>query len=110
MLIFCEKILQVYKRLVEIGRVALINSGPDEGKLCVIVDVVDQNRVSVFTDYISILYERSEVNIMSIIRYKCFYQYYRLIKHHLGSCKWGLIPFVYLKRSISKLIMSFAHS
>ncbi|KAM7441290.1 60S ribosomal protein L14 [Porites harrisoni] len=34
----------VYKRLVEIGRVALINSGPDEGKLCVIVDVVDQNR------------------------------------------------------------------
>lgn len=68
MLIFCEKILQVYKRLVEIGRVALINSGPDEGKLCVIVDVVDQNRVSVFTDYISILYERSEVNIMSIIR------------------------------------------
>lgn len=36
----------MYKRLVEIGRVALINSGPDEGKLCVIVDVVDQNRVS----------------------------------------------------------------
>lgn len=68
MLIFCEKILQVYKRLVEIGRVALINSGPDEGKLCVIVDVVDQNRVSVVTDYISILYERSEGNIMSIIR------------------------------------------
>lgn len=68
MLIFCEKILQVYKRLVEIGRVALINSGPDEGKLCVIVDVVDQNRVSVVTDYISILNERSEVNIMSIIR------------------------------------------
>lgn len=65
---FVKKILQVYKRLVEIGRVALINSGPDEGKLCVIVDVVDQNRVSVFTDYISILYERSEVNIMSIIR------------------------------------------
>jgi len=39
----------VYKRLVEIGRVALINSGPDEGKLCVIVDVVDQNRVSQFS-------------------------------------------------------------
>lgn len=45
-LIFSGWILQVYKRLVEIGRVALINSGPDEGKLCVIVDVVDQNRVS----------------------------------------------------------------
>ena len=38
----------MYKRSVEIGRVALINSGPDEGKLCVIVDVVDQNRVSEF--------------------------------------------------------------
>jgi len=37
----------VFKRFVEVGRVALINSGPDEGKLCVIVDVVDQNRVSI---------------------------------------------------------------
>ena len=37
----------MFKRFVEIGRVALINSGPDEGKLCVIVDVVDQNRVSI---------------------------------------------------------------
>lgn len=34
----------MFKRFVEVGRVALINSGPDEGKLCVIVDVVDQNR------------------------------------------------------------------
>ena len=41
----------MFKRLVEIGRVALINSGPDEGKLCVIVDVVDQNRVSELTMY-----------------------------------------------------------
>ena len=37
----------MFKRFVEVGRVALINSGPDEGKLCVIVDVVDQNRVSI---------------------------------------------------------------
>ena len=40
------RLLQVYKRFVEIGRVALINDGPDQGKLCVIVDVVDQRRVS----------------------------------------------------------------
>lgn len=33
-----------FKRFVEIGRVALINYGPDEGKLCTIIDVVDQNR------------------------------------------------------------------
>lgn len=35
-----------FSRFVEIGRVALINYGPDEGKLCTIVDVVDHNRVS----------------------------------------------------------------
>jgi len=36
-----------YKRFVEIGRVALVNYGPDKGKLCTIVDVVDENRVLV---------------------------------------------------------------
>ena len=35
----------MYKRFVEIGRVALINEGPDQGKLCVIIDVIDQRRV-----------------------------------------------------------------
>ncbi|XP_064611234.1 large ribosomal subunit protein eL14-like [Liolophura sinensis] len=37
----------VLERLVEIGRVAFIAFGPDEGKLCVIVDVIDQNRALV---------------------------------------------------------------
>jgi hypothetical protein len=36
-----------FKRYVEIGRVALINFGEDYGKLVVITDVVDQNRVSI---------------------------------------------------------------
>lgn len=36
---------QVFKRFVEIGRVALINTGPCEGKLCVIIDVIDQRKV-----------------------------------------------------------------
>lgn len=36
-----------FKRFVELGRVALIQFGPDEGKLCTIVDVVDHNRVLV---------------------------------------------------------------
>jgi hypothetical protein len=35
-----------FSRFVEAGRVALINYGPLEGKLCVIVDIVDQNKVS----------------------------------------------------------------
>ncbi|MBA0557745.1 hypothetical protein Golob_014792, partial [Gossypium lobatum] len=34
-----------FKRYVEIGRVALVNYGKEYGKLVVIVDVVDQNRV-----------------------------------------------------------------
>lgn len=32
-------------RFVEVGRVAYISYGPDAGKLAVIVDVIDQNRV-----------------------------------------------------------------
>merc|ERR1739845_46599 len=34
----------VYSRFIEIGRVAYIAFGPDEGKLVAIVDVIDQNR------------------------------------------------------------------
>lgn len=34
-----------FSRYVEIGRVALINYGPETGKLVVITDVVDANRV-----------------------------------------------------------------
>mmetsp|Transcript_19140 Transcript_19140/g.44594 ORF Transcript_19140/g.44594 Transcript_19140/m.44594 type:complete len:135 (-) Transcript_19140:60-464(-) len=37
--------MTVFRRYVQIGRVVLINFGPEEGKLAVIVDVVDQNRV-----------------------------------------------------------------
>ncbi|KAG2450843.1 hypothetical protein HYH02_004677 [Chlamydomonas schloesseri] len=36
-----------FKRYVEIGRVALINYGPEFGKLVVITDVIDQNRALV---------------------------------------------------------------
>ena len=35
-----------YSRFVEVGRVAMINYGEDYGKLCVIMDVLDHNRVS----------------------------------------------------------------
>lgn len=34
-----------FKRTVEIGRIALCTYGPDAGKLYVIVDVLDANRV-----------------------------------------------------------------
>jgi len=35
----------LFRRFVELGRVCIINYGPDYGKLCVIVDVIDHNRV-----------------------------------------------------------------
>eukprot|EP01135_Chromosphaera_perkinsii_P007028 Nk52_evm7s675 gene=Nk52_evmTU7s675 len=44
---FVEVSGKVYKKFVEVGRVALINVGPDAGKICVIVDVVDNNRALV---------------------------------------------------------------
>ena len=41
----CSAFTMPFSRYVEIGRVALINYGPEYGKLVVITDVVDQNRV-----------------------------------------------------------------
>jgi len=35
----------LFSRFIELGRVVLIQYGPDAGKLATIVDVVDQNRV-----------------------------------------------------------------
>jgi large subunit ribosomal protein L14e len=34
----------VFTRYMEVGRVVLINHGPDAGKLATVVDVVDQNK------------------------------------------------------------------
>lgn len=42
----CVQVRMPFSRNVEVGRVALINYGKEYGKLVVIVDVVDQNRVS----------------------------------------------------------------
>ncbi|ORY21583.1 putative 60S ribosomal protein L14 [Rhizoclosmatium globosum] len=37
----------VYNRFIEVGRVVLVNYGPDAGKIAVIVDIVDHARVLV---------------------------------------------------------------
>ena len=42
--------LQTFTRFVEVGRVAYCVYGPDAGKLVVIVDVIDQNRVCFIHD------------------------------------------------------------
>lgn len=34
-----------FSRYIEIGRVCLINYGPDRNKLCTVINVVDQSRV-----------------------------------------------------------------
>lgn len=38
-----------FARFVQIGRVALVNYGPEYGSLVVITDVIDQNRVRAST-------------------------------------------------------------
>jgi hypothetical protein len=84
-------------RFVEIGRVAMIAFGPDAGKLAVIIDVIDQNRVCKSPLYIhflffwwcikfifrSLLYPIyfKEENIMSHGIATQFYSQYSLISH-----------------------------
>lgn len=43
---------EAFKRYVEVGRVVLINKGESEGKLAVIVEIVDHNKVSIVKVYI----------------------------------------------------------
>lgn len=38
--------MTAFRRFVQVGRIVLINFGADAGKLAVIVDIADQNRVS----------------------------------------------------------------
>ena len=40
-----SSISQGFTRFVEVGRAVLINYGDDHGKLAIIVDILDQNRV-----------------------------------------------------------------
>jgi large subunit ribosomal protein L14e len=39
-----------FQRYVEIGRVAMVSYGAEYGKLVIITDVVDQNKVNIYTD------------------------------------------------------------
>ena len=51
-------------RFVEIGRVAYIAYGPDQGKLCAIVDVIDQNRALIDGPCTGV--SRKQINFKSI--------------------------------------------
>merc|ERR1712244_66089 len=54
----------VFERFVEVGRVAYIAYGPEKGKLAVIIDVIDQNRVLVDGPCSGIL--RKDMNIKAL--------------------------------------------
>lgn len=76
---FVMCVSQVFKRFVEIGRVAYISFGPHAGKLVAIVDVIDQNRVS-------------EIGLSSVsITLDLFYiVFFKLCFYFLGPCWWSL--------------------
>lgn len=40
-----DKPAELYQRFAQIGRVVLIQYGPELGKLATIVDIIDQNKV-----------------------------------------------------------------
>ena len=47
-----------FTRFVEVGRVVLINYGPDAGKIATIVDILDSKRVSIYNlEVYIVLYE-----------------------------------------------------
>eukprot|EP01116_Phalansterium_solitarium_P013969 TRINITY_DN31447_c0_g1_i1.p1 TRINITY_DN31447_c0_g1~~TRINITY_DN31447_c0_g1_i1.p1 ORF type:complete len:152 (+),score=56.27 TRINITY_DN31447_c0_g1_i1:66-521(+) len=62
----------LFKRLVEIGRVALINYGPDQGKLAVIIDVIDQNRALVDgpSDVTGVPRQAIQIKWLSLTKFK----------------------------------------
>jgi len=51
-----------FNRFVELGRVVLINYGPDEGKLATIVDVIDGNRALVDGPFTLTGVSRQQIN------------------------------------------------
>eukprot|EP00744_Colponema_vietnamica_P000134 GILI01000253.1.p2 GENE.GILI01000253.1~~GILI01000253.1.p2 ORF type:complete len:135 (+),score=41.95 GILI01000253.1:64-468(+) len=55
-----------FSRFVEIGRVVLVNYGPDAGKLAVIIDVIDQNRAFVECPATGVLRQQIPFNRLAL--------------------------------------------
>merc|ERR1711872_424007 len=60
----------VYKHFVEVGRVAFIAHGKDAGKLCVILDVVDQSRVLVDGPCSGVLRQAVDLKRLHLTKFK----------------------------------------
>jgi large subunit ribosomal protein L14e len=59
----------VYKNFIQPGRVAYVNFGKDFGKVCVIVEIVDHNRVLVdgpTTGFPRLVYPIKRLSLTSI--------------------------------------------
>ncbi|CDJ69581.1 60S ribosomal protein L14, putative [Eimeria necatrix] len=39
--------MALFRRFIEPGRLCVVQYGPDEGKLCIVVDIIDGNRILV---------------------------------------------------------------
>merc|ERR1719198_786696 len=59
----------VLTRYVELGRVVLINNGEFEGKIAVIVDVIDQNRVLVSGPTLGVLRHACNFKCLSLTKF-----------------------------------------
>ena len=55
--------------MVQIGRVALVNYGPEEGKLCVIVDVVDGRRALICLSSQGVARQQMPFNRLSLTEF-----------------------------------------
>merc|ERR1719473_165449 len=63
--------MSLFKKVVEIGRVCLINNGPDKGRLCVIIDVVDQRRALVTGPTTGIKRQAMAFQFLSLTDFVC---------------------------------------
>jgi hypothetical protein len=59
---------QTFTRFVEIGRVCVVNFGPDAGKLCTIIDLADGTKVIHKRSYGKLSAGCNVVNIVGIGR------------------------------------------
>ncbi|WAR11387.1 RL14-like protein [Mya arenaria] len=89
---FCI-VICILERCVEIGRVAYIAYGDDKGKLCVVLDIIDQNRVLVEGPCTNVA--RKEFNMKAIQ----MTQFLLKIPH---SCRQKVVRKAWEKEEITK--------
>jgi len=60
-----------FTRFVEVGRVAFIAFGPDKGKVCAIVDIVDQTRVLVDGPCSGVARQALNIKTIQLTNFNC---------------------------------------